>query len=144
VQHRNLDFEIPLLREQWDQLGNAANFRPDYGVLRWDPVQEWGVIRVAIRVDDAPSGWEGVVPDDDGIPPDDLEVARFVYNDGRPYAQVDLPAAPTTPAILPDEEQEMQVALERWVREKWHDLMRDSGIHYDRGALPATEPNPPA
>ena len=142
MQHRNLDFEIPLVREQWEQLGNAANFRPDYGVLRWNPVDEWGVIHVAIRADDAPSGWDGV-PDDDGIPPDDRDVARFVYNDGRPYAQVDPPSAPSTPAILPDQDQEMQVALERWVREKWHDLLRDSGIHYDRGALPATEPNPP-
>lgn len=30
----------------------------------------------------------------------------------------------------------MQLGLERWVREKWQNLMRESGIHYDRGHAP--------
>jgi len=143
MQQRNLDFEIPLMREQWEQLGQAANIRPDYGVLRWAPVDEWDVIRVSIREGDAPRGWDDFVPDDNGVYPDDREVARFVYNDGRPYAQLEPPPTPRVPAVLPEEEQKLQVDFERWVRDKWHELLRDSGIHYDRGALPAEEPDAP-
>lgn len=105
---------------------------------------EWDVIHVAVREGDAPAGWAGLTPAVDDIPPEDREVARFVYNDGRPYAQLEPPAAPTTPAILPQQEEQMEVGLERWVREKWHYLLRNSGLHHDSGALPAEEPNPPA
>lgn len=142
MERRNLDFQIPLTREQWDQIGQAANFRPDYGVLRWAPA-EFDVIHVAVREDDMPEGWDDITPTDDGIPPDDREVARFVYNDGRPYAQLDPPPQPEPPAVAPQEDHLLQVHLEQWVRGKWHELLRESGIHYDRGALPPTEPNPP-
>jgi hypothetical protein len=141
-QRPNIDFEAPVSREQWDQIGQAAAFRPDYGVLSWSPA-EWEVIHVAVRGDDAPEGWEDEVPRDDGVRPDEREVARFVYNDGRPYAQIVPPSAPTTPAVLPQQEQEMQVQLDRWVRGKWHELLRSSGLHYDSGARLAVEPNPP-
>jgi hypothetical protein len=82
MERRNLDFEIPLTREQWDQLGQAANFRPDYGVLRWSP-SEPDVIQLSVREDDRPTGWDVIAPPVDDLPPEDREVARFVYNDGR-------------------------------------------------------------
>jgi hypothetical protein len=141
MERRNLDFEVPLTREQWEQLGQSANFRPDYGVMRWAPA-EFDVIRISVREDDAPEGWaDAAPPADDRVAPSDREVARFLYNDGRPYAQVDPP--PNVPAGRPEDRAEMEVHLDRWVRAKWHELMRDSGIHYDRGALPADEPNQP-
>jgi hypothetical protein len=141
MERRNLDFEVPLTREQWEQLGQSANFRPDYGVMRWAPA-EFDVIRLSVREDDAPEGWYAAAPPaDDRFAPSDREVARFVYNDGRPFAQVDSP--PNVPTDRPEDRREMEVRLDRWVRAKWHELMRDSGIHYDRGALPAEEPNPP-
>lgn len=141
MERRNLDFEIPLTREQWVQLGESANLRPDYGVMRWAPA-DFDVIHLSIREDDVPEGWQAAAPPaDDRVAPADREVARFVYNDGRPYAQLEPPA--NVPADRPGNEAAMEVRLERWVRAKWHELMRDSGIHYDRGALPADEPNPP-
>jgi hypothetical protein len=142
MQHRNLDFEIPLTREQWEQLGRSANFRPDYGVLRWTP-SEFEVISLSIRDTDVPEGWEGIVPRDDGVPPDDREVARFVYNDGRPFAQLEPPDQPQPPAVSEDASRALEEHLERWVRDKWHELLADSGIHLDRGALPADEPRAP-
>jgi hypothetical protein len=139
--HRNLDFEIPLTREQWEQLGESADMRPDYGVLRWAPA-EFDVIRVSMREDELPRGWLPAVPRADAIVAD-REVARFRWNDGRPYAELEIPNAPAPPAITAAEREVLEQRLERWVRERWHLLLRESGIHYDRGALPADEPNPP-
>jgi hypothetical protein len=142
MEHRNLDFGIPLTREQWDQLGQSANFRPDYGVMRWTPAEP-DVIQISIREAERPQGWDAIAPPDDGRPPDDREVAQFVYNDGRPFARIEPPEEPKPPAITAEQDRELQVALERWVRAKWHELLRESGIHYDSGSIPAVEPNPP-
>jgi hypothetical protein len=142
MQRRNIDFEIPLTRELWDQLGQAANLRPDFGVMRWSPAEP-DFIQLSIREDDRPDGWDTITPPLDDMAPEDREVARFVYNDGRPYARLEPPSQPTPPADLPHDDQRLEQSLERWVRSKWHEMLRDSGIHYDRGALPAAEPNPP-
>lgn len=142
MERRNLDFGIPVTHELWEQLGQSANFRPDFGVMRWAP-DEFDVIHLSIRADDAPDGWADEVPPDDGLRPADREVARFVYNGGRPFAQLEPPAQPRVPAIQPEQERAMQVHLERWVRGKWHELLRDAGLHDDPGVLPADEPNPP-
>ncbi len=141
MERRNLDLEVPLTREQWQQLGESANLREDMGVLRW-AIADFDVIRVSMHDDDAPAGWEGVATRTN-FAADDREVARFVYNDGRPYAQLETPAAPAPPAITGAQDRALDVALERWVRDKWRGLMRDSGLHDDAGALPVDEPNPP-
>jgi hypothetical protein len=140
VRRHNLDFEIPLTAEQWHQLGESANARPDFGVMRWAPAER-DVIHVSIRDEDAPAGWDTIAPADLGVVASDREVARFVYNDGRPYAQLIPPAGLAPPAVRPDEERALELGLERWVRGKWHELLRDAGIAYDRYALPAEEPN---
>ena len=142
MQRRNIDFEIPLTPEQWAQLGDSANARPDFGVLRWLP-EERDVIHVALRADDAPDGWRPMAPPVDGAGPSDREVARFVYNDGRPFAQLTPPDGLAPPAVSPGEARALEIGLERWVREKWHTLMREAGIHDDPGALPTEEPNAP-
>lgn len=141
MERRNLDLEIPLTREQWQQLGETANLREDFGVLRW-ATAEFDIIRVSPHMDDAPVGLEGIATQTD-FAADDREIARFVYNDGRPYAHLEPPAEPAPPAITSAEDRALDVALERWVRDKWRGLMRDSGLHYDAGALPLDEPNPP-
>jgi len=141
MNRRNLDFEIPLTREQWQQLGEAADLREDFGVLRWAP-SEFAVIRVSAHTDDAPKGWTDLATRID-FAADDREVARFVYNDGRPYAQLEPPAESASPAITSAQDHALDVALERWVRDKWHGLLRDAGLHDDAGVLPIEEPNPP-
>jgi hypothetical protein len=142
MQTRDIDFEIPLTREQWEQLGHSANARPDYGALRWTP-DDPDVIRLSIREEERPAGWNTIAPSVADMAPEDREVARFVYNDGRPYARLEPPPQPESPAIPPQEDEQMQRALERWVRDRWHELLRLAGIHYDRSALPAIEPSPP-
>ena len=142
MQRRNLDFEIALTREQWQQLGESANLRPDAGVLRWSPA-EFDVIRLSIHEDDRPAGFAALTPPPMADVAGDLVVARFVYNDGRPYARLQPPAEFGPPRISPEEERALDQSLERWVRDRWRQLLRDSGIAYDRGALPATEPRPP-
>ncbi len=142
MERRNLDLGIPLTREQWQQLGESANLREDYGVLRWAPA-EFDVIHVSAHVDDAPEGWVGLATRPDLRVADDREVARFIYNDGRPFARLDAERPLPTPGGGTPREVAYVASLERWVRDKWRGLMRDSGIHYDRGALPLDEPNPP-
>lgn len=141
MNRRNLDFEIPLTREQWQQLGDTVNLREDFGVLRWTE-SDFDVIHISAHTDDAPAGWDDIATRVN-FAADDREVARFVYNDGRPYARLEPPNEPAPPAITSAQDHALDVALERWVRDKWHGLMRDSGLHYDRGALPTEEPNPP-
>lgn len=141
MQPRNLDFEVPLTREQWQQLGETANQREDFGVLRW-ATADFDVIRVSAHTDDRPDGWDDLATRAD-FAADDREVARFVYNDGRPYARLEPPLEPAPPAITSVQDRALDTSLERWVRDKWRGLMRDSGIHYDAGALPNVEPNPP-
>ena len=142
MQRQNLDLGVPLTREQWEQVGSAADFIPDDGVLFWTP-GEFEVIRVITKDSDAPESWrryaEAATPP--GVP--EREVARLVYNDGRPYAQLHPPSAPAFPAVRAADEHEMQVDLERWVRAKWHLLLEQAGIRHNPGALPADEPNPP-
>ena len=129
---RTLDLGIPLTREQWEQLGRSAESRPDFGVLRWTPAES-DLIHVAMREDEAPVGWGSVVPRADA-PVSDHEVARFRWNDGRPYAEIDAPPAPMPPVITASERQALEQALERWVRRRWQLLLRESGLRYDRGA----------
>ena len=143
MERRNLDLGIPLTREQWQQLGEGANLRPDFGVLRWAPA-EFDVIHLSVREEDVPKGWADFAPPaDDVVAPADREVARFRYNDGRPFAQLEPIVQPSAPGVPFAQERRLEVNLERWVRDKWRELLRDSGLHYDRGALPAEEPSPP-
>jgi hypothetical protein len=136
MERHNLDLGIPLTRAQWLQLGSAADFQADDGVLEWTP-SELDVIHVSVREHDAPRGWENVSP-----PADEREVARFVYNDGRPMAQLTPPTQPAIPAVGPKEQHELEVELERWVRGKWHVITEAAGLNHNIGAIPEHEPRP--
>jgi hypothetical protein len=139
MERRNLDLGIPLTREQWLQVGAAADFLPDDGVLEWTP-GEFEVIHVSVRAADAPDGWSDVAPRGPGRA-NEREVARFVYNEGRPMAQLTSPLQPEPPAVRPSQEAEMDVELERWLRTKWHCLVQAAGLHDNTGAIPNKEPN---
>jgi hypothetical protein len=138
MERRNIDLGVPLTRDQWRQIGEAADFQADEGVLQWTP-GEFDVIHVSLRANDAPKGWQDIAPAD-VVRQYDGEVARLVYNDGRPMAHLTPPLQPAPPAVLPQEDQALQVALERWVRGKWHMLMRAAGLHNNIGAIPTEEP----
>ena len=140
MERRNLDLGIPLTRDQWQQVGEAAGFQPDDGVLEWTP-SDFDVIHLSIRAQDAPRGWTNAAPPNVARH-DEREVARFVYNEGRPMAQLTPRAQPAPPAILPRDDQDLQVELERWVRGKWHLLMEAAGFHDNSGAIPSQEPRP--
>lgn len=133
MERRNLDFEIELSEEQWETLARRADtLGPEGGGFDRGPDGE-GEIQVFIRTDDRPSGWEDWVGDPETYGPVNREVARFHFNSGRPYAELELGSDVVVPLETEQEVAEMQVELERWVRGKWHELLRESGIHYERG-----------
>lgn len=57
-----------------------------------------------------------------------MEIARFVFNDGRTYAHLLALPAFQPPAITPPVESAVEVGQEKLVREKWHLLMERAGI----------------
>ena len=133
MRKHNLDFGIPLVREQWDQLGrSAAALSPSGSGFVWRG-DEWSTIRVYLRKNDVPGELRALVNERDWAGMLEREVAEFRYNAGRPFATVLAIDAPNEPAITEDEEQRMRQALDHWVRLKWRDLMEASGLHYDRG-----------
>ena len=136
MEARNLDFNVPVTRDQWEQLGRtAAALSPDGSGFRWkegEPEQ----IHVSIRDEDAPNFWRRFVTEEHTDGAHDREVARFVFNGGRPYAELLPPRVPDEPAITDQQEQAMQTELEQWTRNKWHDLLKESGLHFDRGHVP--------
>ncbi len=140
MERHNLDLGVPLTSDQWRQVGEAADFQADDGVLEWTP-GEFDTIHVSIRPNDAPRGWDALKPRTQ-TPRVDHEVARFVYNDGRPMAQLTPPDEPAPPAVTAAQDHEMAIELERWVRDKWHCLMEAAGLHDNPGAIPEKEPRP--
>lgn len=130
MQTQNLDFDISLTNAQWEQLGRSAATIAEKDVMRWTP-DEPDVIHLSIRDGDRPDGWSGIVPPLDDLPPEEREVARFLFNGGRPYAHLEPPGQPEPPAILPQDDEKLQRSYEHWVRGKWHELLRISGLHYE-------------
>lgn len=133
MRQHNLDFGVPIAREQWDQLGRTASaLSPSGGGLVWRG-DEWSTIRVYLRKNDVPGELRPLVDEHDWAGMLEREVAQFVYNAGRPYARVLAIDAPDEPAITDAEEQRMRQALDHWVRLRWRHLMEASGLHFDRG-----------
>lgn len=133
MRKHNLDFGVPVGREQWEQLGRtAAALSPSASGLVWRG-DEWSTIRVFLRRNDVPGELRELVNERDWAGMLEREVAQFLYNAGRPFARVLPIDAPDEPAISEGEEQRMRQALDRWVRLKWRHLMEASGLHYDRG-----------
>ncbi|HEV2149326.1 MAG TPA: hypothetical protein VGR37_18125 [Longimicrobiaceae bacterium] len=133
MEERNLDFEIPLSRDQWDQLGQtAARLGPHDWGYDWREGDE-ARIHVFMRNEEARGAWSDFVVDEGAYGDTELEVAHFVFNDGRPYARIEAPPQVQPPNVTPDQERSMQAGLEHFVRDKWEMLMKESGIHHTRG-----------
>ena len=136
MQNRNLNFDLPMTRAQWRELGErAASLGPHRSGFSWQ-ADEPEVIHVYVRDDDAPSSFHRDVVSDDQYGRTEREVARFVFNHGDPYADLEPPRAPDEPVITEQQEHAMETEYEHWVRNKWHELLRDSGLHYERGHIP--------
>lgn len=139
MEQRNLDFEIEMTRAQWEELGQSANAAPSQDEsYEWDPERS-DEIRVRVRKSDVPELWRDYITEDESYGEDSLEVARLHFNGGRPYASIDTPYTVDEPVYSEDEADGMRRELESWVRDKWHGLMRESGLHYDRGHIPQDE-----
>jgi len=133
---RNLDFDIVVTAEQWEQLGRtAAATARDGAGFAWDENRP-EEIRVLFREGDVPAGWQDTISTGDVYGATAQTGARFIFNDGRPYARVEPPYTPAEPVITEEEQEAMRLELERWVRGKWHELMRISGLHYTPGHIP--------
>jgi hypothetical protein len=127
MERRNIDFEVTITREQWDQLGRTAAALPDYGVLQWSAEQP-ETIEVSAREEDAPSGFQDVVSSRYRYGSGQQPVAEFVFNDGRPYASLQPPPAFEPPVVTGQQEHALERELQRWVRNKWHQLVDEAGV----------------
>lgn len=137
MEERDLDFEITLLPEHWEELGRTAAALSDgAGGFAWSESSP-DEIRVFMREEEAPPLWRDYLVGEEGTyGPHEREVARFYFNDGRPFGRIVLPDGVAEPAFRTQETEAMQLELERWVRERWHQLMRDAGVHYEPGHIP--------
>ena len=134
MQERNIDFDIPMTRDQWHELGENARALGPSG-FRWSE-QEPDEIRVLLRDEEARGLWSRFVSDEGVYGDQEIELARFVFNDGRPYAHLRAPAAADEPAVTDDQETALEAGEADWVRRKWHDLLDRSGLHFERGHVP--------
>lgn len=144
MEERNLDFEIPVTRDQWAQLGQtAARLGPGDAGFAWRE-EEQDRIHVYLRNEEAQGAglWKDYLSDEGSYGRSEMEVAQFVYNDGRPYAHVEAPVEAQEPVVTGPEKAAMQQGLEEFVREKWELLLRESGLHYTRGHVPTDLPQP--
>jgi hypothetical protein len=137
MEERNVDFEIPLSREQWRELGENAKALGPSG-FTWNE-QDPDRIHVYLREQEARGIWSRLVSDEETYGTDRREIAQFVFNDGRPFAHLEAPPSLDEPAITSDEETALELGQERWVRDKWHYLLDKSGIHFESGYSPARE-----
>lgn len=134
MDERNVDFDLPVSRDQWEQIGRRAQALRPSG-FEWRD-GEPDRIHLYLRDEEARGLWERMVSDEGRYGAHEIEVAQFVFNDGRPYAHLEASPFIEEPAVLPQEEDAMEVGQERFVREKWHRLLEESGLHSDFGNIP--------
>ncbi|HEX6939750.1 MAG TPA: hypothetical protein VF158_10090 [Longimicrobiales bacterium] len=136
MERRNLDFGIEVTPEQWAELGRAADaLGVEEAGFAWD-ADGFDEIRVLLRYEDAPDLWRDWVSPHGTYGSAARPVARFRFNGGRPFAALDLADFAEQPVVSEDEERAMQQELEEWLRGKWRELLRRSGLHFERGHLP--------
>jgi hypothetical protein len=130
MDRRNLNLDVPMTRERRRQLGRTAMAPggPSVGYLwKGDRPDE---IRVLARDESAPSALQADLTNENRYGVHEREVARFVFNDGRPYAELEPPPQPMDPAITLGRDRADERELEGWVRNRWHDLVRQAGLRY--------------
>lgn len=126
MEERNVDLEIPLSEEQWFQIGKAAQANQALG-YEWKG-SEGDRIHVYLRDEEARGAWEGLVSDENLYGDQEVEIAQFVFNDGRPFAHLEAIPAFDEPSVTAPEEDALEVGQERFVRGKWHQLVERAGI----------------
>lgn len=132
----NVDFEVEMDGALWRMLcETAAALGPERGGYSWHP-EHGDEIGVHLRAEDAPEDWADRVSPDGVYGSKERQIARIFFNGGRPYARIEPEHEPVEPVASEHEQGAMRQSLEAWVRHKWHDLVRRSGHHYDRGHLP--------
>ena len=133
MRERRLDLGVPVTEEQWEQLGRTAKARGGRAAgFEWKG-DEFGEIHLFARDADSPAALRSHLEPDDRYGRHELPIATFLYNGGRPYADVRSLSEPDEPGTTNDREHAMQREINGWVRNRWHDLLRDSGVHYVRG-----------
>ncbi len=132
----NLDFEIEMTPDQWAEIGRTAGaLGAEDGAFRWDE-RRFDDIGVLLRDEDVPGLWRDWVGQEDTYGATEREIAQFHFNGGRPYAEITRPEHAEQPVVSEDEETGMRRELEGWIRGKWHELLRGSGLHFERGHIP--------
>ncbi len=142
MERHNLFFEIELTDAQWHELQRTADtLGRDRGYAsgaRTEAPFETQPIQVYLDGDHGPSAWRGflTVPGSRyGLA--SVEIASFHFNGGRPFASIDYPPETVEPpAHTRNQELKLQDELDRWLRQRWDELMRASGIHYERAHFP--------
>lgn len=137
MEQRRLELTEAVTQEQWSILGRtAARLGVDGAGYDWH-ADESMQIDVYMRDEDAPGHWRALFLSDEGPYGEDARcVAHFEFAGGEPVARIDVDNAPDEPVYTNVGEEIMQEELERWVRNKWHELMESSGLHFDRGHIP--------
>jgi hypothetical protein len=133
MERRNLDFALEMSAAQWDALARRADALGPEGGGYGHGADHADEIQVFLRTNDLPSRWSDWVGDRETYGPTTREVARFHFNSGRPYAEIDIGDEVVEPIYTEDEVNAMRNELEQWVRGKWQELLRESGLHYERG-----------
>lgn len=132
MEERNLDLDIRLRREQWEQIGRrAAALGQEVAGYEWSG--DTDRVLVYLNEEEARGLWSDQVSSPETYGASRMEVAEVVYNDGRPYANLEMPDNVRPPAVRPQEAEAMQQGLAHFVREKWDRLLKESGVHYERG-----------
>lgn len=134
MEERNLDFDLPVTQDQWEQIGRRAQALRPAG-FEWKG-DEPDRIHVYLRDEEARGLWKTMVSDEGEYGAQQIEVAQFVYNDGRPYAHLEASPSVQEPAVQQQQEAFMGIGQERSVREEWHHLLEESELHSDFGHVP--------
>jgi len=135
MQERNIDLDLPVTAEQWNMIVQTAEARGRVLGFRVEDGDPPGIVVLA-SLERAPTGWAQWLSPRSMYGEAEKEAARLVFNAGNPYAALEPWATPEEEL----EEAELQArahAFQRWVRDRWHELMQESGLRYVRGRVPA-------
>ncbi len=142
MERRNLDFGIEMTEAQWRELEQTADTlgldRGFDAAARAEAPFGAHPIQVFMNNARGPDAWRTLLTSPDeiyGVPR--REVAEFHFNGGRPFASIEVPPELLEPpAVSAGQEAHLQRELESWLRNRWHELLGESGIHYERGHIP--------
>lgn len=130
MERRNLELG-PITAEQWDILGRTARDLTAVSGFDWQPdaCNELGIF---MTIENAPAEWRDWVSERDEYGASERRAATVLWNDGDPFARVEIEPLPESPNVLPQNVELMQQKFEHWLRGRWQELLRESGLHYTK------------